>query len=61
MHTAIKPFVGTDSHGDFGVSTGAFFAPGSLADGAHVLDTDIHLPDGDESLIVTFTLTGDAC
>jgi hypothetical protein len=62
IRTAIKPFVGTGIKGQFGVSVGAFMAPGSLADGDHSLETTITTPDaGVETLDVTFTLTPDAC
>jgi hypothetical protein len=62
MRTAIKPFVGTGIHGQFGVSVGALIAPGSIADGPHSLETQITTPDfGVEVLDVTFTLAPDAC
>jgi hypothetical protein len=62
MRTAIKPFVGTGVHGQFGVSVGALIAPGTLATGAHSLETGITTPDGGlETLVVTFTLSPTAC
>lgn len=62
MRTAIKPFVGTGVRGQFGVSVGALIAPGSIADGAHSLETQITTPDfGVEVLDVTFSLAPDAC
>jgi hypothetical protein len=60
--TAIKPFVGTGIHGQFGVSVGALVAPGSIAPGDHALETVIATPGfATETLDVTFTLTPDAC
>ncbi len=60
--TAIKPFVGSGLHGQFGVSTGKLIPPGSIADGDHSLTTTIVTPDGGtEILTVTFTLIQDAC
>jgi hypothetical protein len=62
IRTAIKPFVGTGIHGQFGISVGALLPPGSLADGPHTLETQITTPDfGVEVLDVTFTLAPDAC
>lgn len=62
MRTAIKRFVGTGVHGQFGISVGALVAPGSLADGDHTLETLIHTPDfGDDPVLVTFNLSADAC
>ena len=62
MRTAIKPFVGIGTRGQFGVSVGALIAPHALADGAHSLETHITTPDGGlETLLVTFTLSPDAC
>jgi hypothetical protein len=62
MRTAIKPFVGTGVHGQFGVSVGALVEPGSISDGDHSLETHIVTPDfGDESLMVTFTIAPGAC
>ncbi|HXI82235.1 MAG TPA: hypothetical protein VNM34_15615 [Verrucomicrobiae bacterium] len=62
MRTAIKPFVGTGIHGQFGISVGALIPPGSIADGPHSLETQITTPDfGVEVLDVTFTLAPDAC
>ena len=62
MRTAIKPFVGTGVHGQFGVSVGALIAPRALAQGAHSLETDITTPDGGlETLVITFTLSPSAC
>jgi hypothetical protein len=62
MRTAIKPFVGTGVHGQYGVSVGKLIGPGSLAPGEHTLETWIATPDGGiEPLAVTFSLTLDAC
>jgi hypothetical protein len=62
MHTAIKPFVGTGTRGQFGVSVGALIAPHAYANGAHSLETHITTPGGGlETLFVTFTLSPDAC
>jgi len=62
MRTAIKPFVGTGIHGQFGLNVGALIAPGSIADGSHSLETQIVTPNfGVEVLNVTFTLAPDAC
>lgn len=62
MRSAIKPFVGTGIRGQYGVSVGKLVAPGSIADGDHVLETLItsgaSVP---ETIDVTFTLTPDAC
>ena len=62
MRTAIKPFVGTGIHGQFGVSVGALIAPGSLTDGDHSLETRISQPNAAvETQLVTFSLDPDAC
>ena len=62
MQTAIKPFVGTGTPGQWGISRGALLRPGALAAGSHSLDTRIVTPDfGVEDLQVTFTLDPGAC
>lgn len=62
MRTALKPFVGTGIHGQWGVSVGKLIAPGSIHDGEHTLETRITTPDfGTEILTATFVLTPDAC
>jgi hypothetical protein len=62
MQTAIKPFVGTGTAGQWGISRGKLLAPGALAPGAHTLHTRIVTPDfGTEDLQVIFTLDPDAC
>jgi hypothetical protein len=59
---AVKPFVGTGLRGQWGVSVGTLVAPGSIADGAHSLETQISIPGSPiEDLLVTFTLAPDAC
>jgi hypothetical protein len=60
ISTAIKPFVGTGIHGQWGISRGRLLAPGSLSVGTHTLLTRIVTPDfGVENLVVTATV--DAC
>jgi hypothetical protein len=60
--TAIKPFVGTGIRGQLGISVGKLIPPGSLADGAHSLETVLSFPgQPDETLDVTFTLDPGAC
>ena len=61
LRTAIKPFVGPNTAGQWGVSFGRYLRPGALPDGMHTLDTTIDTPDGIETLSVTFELTPDAC
>jgi hypothetical protein len=58
MRTAVKPFVGTGTAGQFGVSVGKLLPPGSLATGTHTLATFIDDPTtGLDELDVTFELT----
>jgi hypothetical protein len=61
IRSAVKPFVGTRTHGQFGYSTGAFYAPGSLALGEHTLQTDIFSSFGDDQINVTFWMDPAAC
>lgn len=62
MRTAIKPFVGTGIRGQIGVSVGKLIPPGSLADGAHTLESVLSFPGSPvEILDVTFTLDPAAC
>jgi hypothetical protein len=62
MQTSIKPFVGTGTPGQWGISRGALIRPGSMSSGPHLLRTLIVTPDfGSENLVVTFTLTASAC
>lgn len=61
VRTALKPFVGTGIRGQFGYSTGAFFAPESLALGQHTLQTDIFSSSGDDQINVTFWMDPAAC
>jgi len=62
MQTAIKPFVGPGTVGQWGISRGKLLAPGSLAPGSHALHTRIVTPDGGtEDLAVTFSLDASAC
>ena len=62
MRTAIKPFVGTGIHGQLGISVGKLIPPGSLADGAHTLESVLAFPGSPvEILDVNFTLDTFAC
>jgi hypothetical protein len=62
MQTAIKPFVGPDTAGDWGISRGSLVPPGELTAGPHTLLTRIVTPDGGaEDLEVTFTLDASVC
>jgi hypothetical protein len=61
LRTAIKPFVGPDTAGQWGISIGRYLRPGAIADGQHTLATTIDTPNGVESLTVSFELTPDAC
>ena len=62
MRTAIKPFVGTGIRGQIGVSVGKLIPPGSLADGAHTLESITSFPGQPVlTLDVTFTLDPAAC
>jgi hypothetical protein len=62
MRSAIKPFVGTGIRGQYGVSVGKLVAPGTIADGGHVLETVISSAGAPDQIDdVTFTLTPDAC
>jgi len=61
MRSAIKPFVGTGIHGQWGVSVGKLIPPGSIADGPHTLETTIRGPEGTDILTVTFELSSAGC
>jgi hypothetical protein len=62
LETAIKPFVGTGTPGQWGISRGALLRPGGLPIGPHTLQTRIVTPDfGVENLAVTFNLDPAAC
>ena len=62
MQTAIKPFVGPGTAGDWGISRGSLVSPGALTTGPHTLLTRIVTPDGGtEDLEVIFTLDASAC
>lgn len=62
MRTAIKPFVGTGIKGQLGISVGKLIPPGTLADGAHTLESVLSFPGSPVEIIdVTFTLDPAAC
>lgn len=61
IRSALKPFVGPGTIGQFGYSTGAFYAPSSLALGEHTLQTDIFSSFGDDQINVTFWMDPAAC
>jgi hypothetical protein len=60
--TAIKRFLAPNPTAYFfGWSVGHFYAPGSLSDGTHALDTTFHSPGGgSETLSITFDVGGGA-
>jgi hypothetical protein len=63
QETATKRFLGPDPKAYFfGWTVGHFYAPGSLSDGTHTLDTTILSPGGgSETLSITFDVESSFC
>jgi hypothetical protein len=62
MSTATKRFLtGDPKTAFFGWSVGHFYAPGSLADGTHALETTLTFPTGTEVIDTTFDVGAAAC